>query len=70
MSGWRKRQIERLTMNEYLVQNIYGVWVIDGFALWLSTHALGEIDDPNPICNTLPIDLFNLKDPQIWKDIK
>jgi len=45
-------------MNNFLVQNEFGNWVIDGFALWLSTHQLGEIDDLSPIHNDPPVDLF------------
>ena len=45
-------------MNNFLVQNEFNEWVIDGFALWLSTHKLGEIDDPSPIHNLIPIDIF------------
>lgn len=47
-------------MNDFLIQNEFGLWVIDGFALWLSTHALGQIDDPSPIHNSEPIDVFNI----------
>jgi hypothetical protein len=45
-------------MNDFLVQNEFGVWVIDGFALWLSTHKLGDFDDPNPIHNEIAVDIF------------
>lgn len=45
-------------MNNFLVLNEFNVWVVDGFAFWLSTHKLGDIDDPNPIHNNLPIDIF------------
>jgi hypothetical protein len=45
-------------MNNFLVQNEFNVWVIDGFALWLSTHKLGDIDNPNPIHNETPVDIF------------
>jgi hypothetical protein len=45
-------------MNKFMVQNEFGAWVIDGFALWLSTHNLGEIDDPSPIHNLIPVDIF------------
>lgn len=47
-------------MTDFLVQNEFGIWVIDGFALWLSTHQLGEIDDPNPIHNLVPVDFFGV----------
>ena len=42
----------------FLVQNEFNEWVIDGFALWLSTHQLGEIDDLHPIHNAIPVDIF------------
>jgi hypothetical protein len=42
----------------FLVQNEFNEWVIDGFALWLSTHQLGEIDDPHPVHNLIPVDIF------------
>jgi len=45
-------------MNNFLVQNEFGVWVVDGFAWWLSTHKLGDFDDPNPIHNNPPVDIF------------
>jgi hypothetical protein len=45
-------------MNSFLVQNEFGAWVIDGFALWLSKHELGQIDDPNPIHNDIAVDIF------------
>ena len=45
-------------MNNFLVQNEFNVWVIDGFALWLSTHEFGDIDDPSPIHNATPVDIF------------
>lgn len=45
-------------MIDFLVQNEFGMWVIDGFALWLSTHELGDFDDPNPIHNLVPVDFF------------
>jgi hypothetical protein len=45
-------------MNAFLVQNEFGIMVVDIFALWLSTHALGEIDDPHPIHNVIPVDIF------------
>jgi hypothetical protein len=45
-------------MNKFLVQNEFGVWVVDIFALWLSTHKLGEIDNPNPIHNDVAVDIF------------
>lgn len=45
-------------MTNFLVQNEFNEWVIDGFALWLSTHQLGEIDDPHPIHNLIPVDIF------------
>jgi hypothetical protein len=45
-------------VNNFLVQNEFNEWVIDGFALWLSTHKLGEIDNPNPIHNLIPVDIF------------
>jgi hypothetical protein len=47
-------------MKEIMVQNEFGVWVRDGFAEWLSIHALGEIIDPNPIHNAVPVDIFAL----------
>jgi hypothetical protein len=47
-------------MTDFLVQNEFGMWVVDGFALWLSTHKLGEIDDPNPIHNNVPVDFFGV----------
>ena len=45
-------------MTDFLVQNEFGMWVIDPFALWLSTHKLGDFDDPNPIHNVVPVDFF------------
>jgi hypothetical protein len=36
------------------------MWVIDPFALWLSTHKLGDFDDPNPIHNLVPVDFFGV----------
>ena len=45
-------------MTNFLVQNEFGAWVIDGFALWLDTHQLGEIDDPHPVHNAIPVDIF------------
>jgi hypothetical protein len=45
-------------MIDFLIQNEFGVWVIDGFALWLSTHKLGDFDDPNPIHNEIAVDIF------------
>ena len=45
-------------MNKFMVQNEFGVWVLDIFALWLDTHALGDIDDPSPIHNEIAVDLF------------
>jgi len=45
-------------MNKFMVQNEFGAWVIDGFALWLDTHNLGDIDNPNPIHNATPVDIF------------
>jgi hypothetical protein len=45
-------------MTNFLVQNEFNEWVIDGFALWLSTHQLGEIDNPHPIHNAIPVDIF------------
>jgi hypothetical protein len=45
-------------MNNFLVQNEFGSWVVDIFAQWLSTHALGEFIDLNPIHNDPPVDLF------------
>jgi hypothetical protein len=40
------------------VPDEFNEWVIDGFALWLSTHKLGDIDNPNPIRNEVAIDIF------------
>jgi hypothetical protein len=45
-------------MIDFLIQNEFGVWVIDGFALWLDTHKLGDIDDPSPIHNAIAVDIF------------
>jgi len=45
-------------MNKFLVQNEFGMMVLDIFALWLDTHKLGDIDNPNPIHNLIPIDIF------------
>ena len=45
-------------MNKFMVQNEFGAWVIDGFALWLDTHKLGDIDDPSPIHNDTFVDIF------------
>jgi hypothetical protein len=45
-------------MTNFLVQNEFNEWVIDGFALWLSTHQMGEINDPHPIHNAIPVDIF------------
>lgn len=45
-------------MNDFLVLNEFNVLVVDIFALWLSKHALGDIDNPNPVHNTVPIDIF------------
>jgi hypothetical protein len=45
-------------MNKFMVQNEFGAWVLDIFALWLDTHKLGDIDNPNPIHNLIPIDIF------------
>jgi len=45
-------------MNKFMVQNEFGVWVLDIFALWLDTHALGDIDDPSPIHNEIAVDIF------------
>jgi hypothetical protein len=45
-------------MNKFMVQNEFGVWVLDIFALWLDTHKFGDFDDPNPIRNEVAIDIF------------
>ena len=45
-------------MNKFMVQNEFGAWVVDIFAMWLDTHALGDMDDPSPIHNDPPIDIF------------
>ena len=45
-------------MNRFLVLNEFNEWVIDGFALWLDTHQLGELDDPHPVHNLIPVDIF------------
>jgi hypothetical protein len=45
-------------MTKFMVQNEFNVWVLDIFALWLDTHALGDIDDPSPIHNNTFVDLF------------
>ena len=45
-------------MNKFMVENEFGIWVLDIFALWLDTHKLGDIDNPNPIHNLIPIDIF------------
>jgi len=45
-------------MNKFMIENEFGVMVLDIFALWLDTHALGDIDDPSPIHNDPPIDIF------------
>ena len=45
-------------MSRFLVLNEFNEWVIDGFALWLSTHQLGEIDNPHPVHNLIPVDIF------------
>jgi len=47
-------------MKEIMIQNEFGIWVHDIFAEWLSIHALGDIDNPNPIHNNIPLDIFNL----------
>jgi hypothetical protein len=47
-------------MKEIMIQNEFGVWVHDGFAEWLSIHALGEIVDLNPVHNAVPVDIFAL----------
>ena len=47
-------------MKEIMIKNEFGVWVHDGFAEWLSIHALGQIVDPNPIHNAVPIDIFSV----------
>ena len=47
-------------MKEIMIQNEFGVWVHDIFAEWLSIHALGEIIDPNPVHNEVPVDIFAL----------
>ena len=47
-------------MNKFMVENEFGVMVLDIFAEWLSIHALGELIDPNPIHNDIPLDIFNL----------
>ena len=45
-------------MNKFMVENEFGVWVLDIFALWLDTHKLGDIDNPNPIHNEVFVDIF------------
>jgi hypothetical protein len=45
-------------MNKFMIENEFGVWVVDGFAMWLATHKLGDIDDPSPIHNATPVDIF------------
>jgi len=45
-------------MNKFMVENEFGVWVLDIFAMWLDTHKLGDIDNPNPIHNEVAVDIF------------
>jgi len=45
-------------MNKFMVENEFGVMVLDIFALWLDTHKLGDIDNPNPIHNDVAVDIF------------
>ena len=45
-------------MNKFMVENEFGVWVLDIFALWLDTHKLGDFDNPNPIHNEVFVDIF------------
>ena len=45
-------------MNKFMIENEFGVWVVDGFAMWLATHKLGDIDNPNPIHNEVAVDIF------------
>ena len=47
-------------MKDFLVMNEFGVMVVDIFALWLDSHQLGNIDNPNPIHNEVAIDIFDL----------
>jgi hypothetical protein len=41
-----------------MVENEFGVMVLDIFALWLDTHKLGDIDNLNPIHNEVAVDIF------------
>ena len=45
-------------MDKFMVENEFGVMVLDIFALWLDTHKLGDIDNPNPIHNKVFVDIF------------
>jgi len=45
-------------MNKFMVENEFGFMVLDIFALWLDTHILGFIDNPKPIHNETPVDIF------------
>jgi len=45
-------------IDKFLVQNEFGVWVVDIFALWLDTHNFGDFDDPNPIHNEIAVNIF------------
>ena len=45
-------------MNKFMVENEFGVMVLDIFALWLDIHKLGDIDNPNPIHNDVAVDIF------------
>ena len=45
-------------IDKFMVENEFGVMVLDIFALWLDTHKLGDIDNPNPIHNEVAVDIF------------
>ena len=47
-------------MKDFLVMNEFGAMVVDIFAQWLNSHKFGDIDNPNPIHNETPIDIFDL----------
>ena len=45
-------------MNKFMVENEFGVMVLDIFALWLDTHSRGDFDDPSPVHNEVFVDIF------------
>jgi len=45
-------------MDKFMIENEFGVMVLDIFALWLDTHKLGDIDNPNPVHNEVAVDIF------------